>query len=136
MYCFRSRRVVRDRGIFGRVNVHWQIYQVFPNDSRYALTSRDFQHTSGALVFNDREPAKDLVLSVLPDDLAEYGENFEVLLYNVTGMWILNSLANSRLSTLMQLLFSFDQDMRVDETHLQTLACQLSCNSCSRLTRT
>ena len=27
--------------------------------------------------------------------------------------------ANSRLSTLMQLLFSFDQDMRVDET-LQT----------------
>ena len=40
------------------------------------------------------------------------------------------------LSTLMQLLFSFDQDMRVDETLMQTLACQLSCNSCSRLTRT
>ena len=47
-----------------------------------------------------------------------------------------NSHANSRLSTLMQLLFSFDQDMRVDETLMQTLACQLSCNSCSRLTRT
>ena len=25
----------------------------------------------------------------------------------------------------MQLLFSFDQDMRVDETLMQTLACQL-----------
>ena len=47
-----------------------------------------------------------------------------------------NSHANSRLSTLMQFLFSFDQDMRVDETLIQTLACQLSCNSCSRLTRT
>ena len=47
-----------------------------------------------------------------------------------------NSHAKSRLSTLMQLLFSFDQDMRVDETLMQTLACQLSCNSCSRLTRT
>ena len=30
----------------------------------------------------------------------------------------------------------FDQDTRVDETFMQTLACQLSCNSCSRLTRT
>ena len=39
-------------------------------------------------------------------------------------------------SSFMQLLFSFDQDMRVDETLMQTLACQLSCNSCSRLTRT
>ena len=27
----------------------------------------------------------------------------------------------------MQLLFSFDQDTRVDETLMQTLACQLSC---------
>ena len=35
-----------------------------------------------------------------------------------------NSHVNSRLSTLMQLLFSRDQDMRVDET----LVCQLSCN--------
>ena len=42
---------------------------------------------------------------------------------------------NFRLSTLMQLLFSFDQDTRVDETLMQTLACQLSCNSCSRLTK-
>ena len=30
----------------------------------------------------------------------------------------------------MQPLFSFDQDTRVDETLMQTLACQLSCNSC------
>ena len=33
-------------------------------------------------------------------------------------------------------LFLFDQDMRVDETLMHALACQLSCNSCSRLTRT
>ena len=39
-------------------------------------------------------------------------------------------------STLMQLLFSFDQDMRVEKTLIQTLACQLSCNSYPRLTRT
>ena len=36
----------------------------------------------------------------------------------------------------MQLLFSFDQDMSVNETLMQTLACQLSCKSCSGLTRT
>ena len=32
----------------------------------------------------------------------------------------------STLHTLMQLLFSFDQDMRVEKTLIQTLACQLS----------
>jgi hypothetical protein len=47
-----------------------------------------------------------------------------------------NSQANSRFSTLMQLLFSFDQGMKVEKTLMQTLASQLSCNSCSRLTRT
>ena len=35
--------------------------------------------------------------------------------------------------TLIQFLFSFDQEMRVDKTLMQTLACQLSCNSCSCL---
>ena len=39
-------------------------------------------------------------------------------------------------STLMQLLFSFDQDVRVEKILIQTIACQPSCNSCSRLTRT
>ena len=29
-------------------------------------------------------------------------------------------------STLLQLLFSFDQDMRVEKTLIQTLTCQLS----------
>ena len=49
--------------------------------------------------------------------------------------WV-NSYTNSRLSTLMQLLFLFDQNMRVKKTLIQTLACQHSCNSCSCLTRT
>jgi hypothetical protein len=38
-------------------------------------------------------------------------------------------------STLMQLLFSFDRGFRVEKTLMHTLASQLSCNSCSRLTR-
>jgi hypothetical protein len=46
-----------------------------------------------------------------------------------------NSDVNSRFSTLMRLLFSFDQGMRVEKTLMQTLASQLSCNFCSRLTR-
>jgi hypothetical protein len=47
-----------------------------------------------------------------------------------------DSRANSRFSTtLMQLLFSSDQRMRVEKTLVQTLdSQQLSCNSCSRLT--
>ena len=46
------------------------------------------------------------------------------------------TLACQLSSTLMQLLFSFDWDTRVEKTLMQTLACQLSCNSCSRLTGT
>ena len=36
----------------------------------------------------------------------------------------------------MQLLFLLDQDMEVEKTLIQTLASQLSCDFCSRLTRT
>ena len=46
------------------------------------------------------------------------------------------ALYDNILSILILLLFSFDQDTRVDESLMQNLACQLSCNSCSRLTRT
>jgi hypothetical protein len=59
---------------------------VFSNGSRHALESGDFDETSGALVFEDLEPSKNLVLNVMSDDLAEYGEHFEVVLENVTGM--------------------------------------------------
>jgi hypothetical protein len=44
-----------------------------------------------------------------------------------------NFHANSRFSTLMQLLFSFDGGTSVEKTLMQTLASQLSCNCCSRL---
>jgi hypothetical protein len=44
------------------------------------------------------------------------------------------TLASQLSSTLMQLLFSFDRGRRVEKTPMQTLASQLSCNSCSRLT--
>ena len=39
------------------------------------------------------------------------------------------SLVNSHHLTLVQLLFSLDHDMRVKETLIQTVGCQLSCNS-------
>ena len=39
---------------------------------------------------------------------------------------LVQTLACQLLSTLMQLLFSFDQDMRVEKTLIQTLASQLS----------
>ena len=39
---------------------------------------------------------------------------------------LIQTLACQLSSTLMQLLFSFDQDMRVERTPMQTLACQLS----------
>ena len=41
---------------------------------------------------------------------------------------LIQTLASQLSSTLMQLLFSFDQDMRVEKTLIQTLASQLSCN--------
>ena len=58
---------------------------MFSNGSRHALKTGDFESTSGALVFADRDPSKDLLLTVSSDDLAEYGEFFEVVLENVTG---------------------------------------------------
>ena len=58
---------------------------MFSNGSIHALKSRDFEKTSGALEFQDREQNKTLVLNVLSDDVAEYGEYFKVVLENVTG---------------------------------------------------
>jgi hypothetical protein len=55
----------------------------------------------------------------------------------LTGAWELRklscklSLLNSH---LMQLLLSCDRGIRVEKTLMQTLASQLSCDSCSRLT--
>ena len=48
----------------------------------------------------------------------------------------IQTLASQLLSTLMQLLFSFEKDVRFVKTVIKTLACQLSCNSCSCLIRT
>ena len=39
---------------------------------------------------------------------------------------LIQTLSCQLSSTLMQLLFSFDQDMRVEKTVIQTLTCQLS----------
>ena len=39
---------------------------------------------------------------------------------------VVKTRTNSRLSTLMQLVFSFDQDMRAEKSLMQTLASQLS----------
>ena len=49
---------------------------------------------------------------------------------------VIQSLTCKLSSTFTQLLSPFDQDMRVEKTLIQTLASQLSCNSCSCLTKT
>ena len=41
-------------------------------------------------------------------------------------VFVIQALACQFSSILMQLLFSFDQDMRVEKTLIQTLTCQLS----------
>ena len=50
-----------------------------------------------------------------------------------------NSRTNSRSSTLMQLLFSFDQDKKMEKIPIRTILLvnshKLSCNFCSRLIR-
>ena len=47
---------------------------------------------------------------------------------------LIQTLASQLSSTLMQFLFSFDQDIRVERTLTRNFASQLSCNSCSRFT--
>jgi hypothetical protein len=59
------------------------------------------------------------------------GSNFD----ESSWKFSLTAIISSQLSsTLMQLLFSLDQGMRVEKTLIQTLASQLSCKSLSRLT--
>ena len=55
-------------------------------------------------------------------------------------MWVektpIQTLVCQLSSTLMQILFPFDRGMRFEKTLIKTLTCQLPCNSCSCLTRT
>ena len=48
---------------------------------------------------------------------------------------LIQTLASQLSSTLMQLLYSFDQGMRVEKTLIQTLACQLSSTLIQTATR-
>jgi hypothetical protein len=76
-----------------------------------------------------------LYIISIPDNIqsALINSNCSHLIWRGHESWE-NSHANSRSSTLMQLLFSFDWGIRVEKTLMQTLASQLSCNFCSRLT--
>ena len=66
-----------------------------------------------------------------------YSVQWDVTKERIDKTPVQTQLACQLSSTLMQLLFSFNQNTRVKKTLIQTLhACQLSSKSCSRLTRT
>ncbi|XP_059825311.1 adhesion G-protein coupled receptor V1 [Hypanus sabinus] len=80
--------VIRDRGTFGDISVHWRLDPAFTND---------VYPVQGVVNFRSGESSKTITLQSLPDSIPEETETFTVILWNVTGNARLGSLLNATL---------------------------------------
>ncbi|XP_067838274.1 adhesion G-protein coupled receptor V1 [Heptranchias perlo] len=80
--------VIRDRGTFGNVSVHWIVDPAFTND---------VYPVQGVVNFNSAESSKNITLQSLPDAIPEEMETFTVILLNTTGGARLGSVLNTTL---------------------------------------
>ncbi|XP_053330924.1 adhesion G-protein coupled receptor V1 [Spea bombifrons] len=74
-------KVVRSRGHFGSVLLHWQVLK---NNSTLQ-PGQEFYESSGTLWFKDQEEFKYITLQALSDQLPEFNEFYTLKLVNVTG---------------------------------------------------
>ncbi|XP_031951062.1 adhesion G-protein coupled receptor V1 isoform X6 [Corvus moneduloides] len=70
--------VKRFRGILGNVTVYWEIC------SESDITG-DFLETEGSVVIADQQSTAEIIIYLLPDDVPELDENYEVKLIAVEG---------------------------------------------------
>ncbi|XP_077988560.1 adhesion G-protein coupled receptor V1-like [Glandiceps talaboti] len=75
--------IQRDRGMYGVVQVYWQIYY---NGTNIALLEGlEFSSTSGFVEFANLQTRKALSLEVLADNIPEHPEVYSIRLVNITG---------------------------------------------------
>ena len=74
---------MRERGRFGTVQIHWQIYD---NKSGLSLQpGTDFDKTKGFVTFMPQETTKAISIIAKADNIPEYAETFKLRLVNATG---------------------------------------------------
>ncbi|XP_068103893.1 adhesion G-protein coupled receptor V1 [Hyperolius riggenbachi] len=74
-------KVVRDRGHFGNVLLHWQILQ----NGSILQPGQEFYETWGSVLFNNREEFKYITLHAVPDQVPEFNEFYILKLVNISG---------------------------------------------------
>lgn len=75
--------VLRARGHFGNVSIHWRL---FANDSVTPLNeNQEFINTSGFITFTTGEKSKPIILEAISDKLPEFNEFFVLRLINISG---------------------------------------------------
>ncbi|NWT12625.1 GPR98 protein, partial [Vireo altiloquus] len=70
--------VKRIQGILGNITVYWEIY------SESDITG-DFLEREGSVVIADQQSTAEIIIYLLPDDVPELDENYEVKLISVEG---------------------------------------------------
>ncbi|NXH80376.1 GPR98 protein, partial [Edolisoma coerulescens] len=70
--------VKRIQGILGNITVYWEIC------SESDITG-DFLETEGSVVIADKQSTAEIIIYLLPDDVPELDENYEVKLISVEG---------------------------------------------------
>ncbi|KAG2466797.1 GPR98 protein, partial [Polypterus senegalus] len=78
---FNNFMVIRNRGIFGMVTIHWQIYE---NGSALA-PGLEFSNTSGSIIFQNGEEAQPITLHAVQDNIPEFSELYLLMLTNISG---------------------------------------------------
>ncbi|XP_063820072.1 adhesion G-protein coupled receptor V1 [Pseudophryne corroboree] len=74
-------KVVRERGHFGSVFLHWQILQ----NGSGLQPGQEFSESWGTLWFNDKEEFKYIILSAVSDKIPEFNEFYTLKLVNISG---------------------------------------------------
>ncbi|XP_075693474.1 adhesion G-protein coupled receptor V1 [Rhinoderma darwinii] len=74
-------KVLRDRGHFGSVFLHWKIMQ----NGSVLQPGQEFAETWGTLWFNDKEAFKYITLHAVSDQIPEFNEFYVLKLVNITG---------------------------------------------------
>ncbi|KAL0979759.1 hypothetical protein UPYG_G00189270 [Umbra pygmaea] len=92
--------LVRGPGIFGQVQVFWNISP--------AVTS-EFEEISGVVTFRDRQSAATIRLKVLDDDIPEESRVYQLILTSVTSGAEINPLAQRATVTMAASDFPFGQ---------------------------
>uniref|UniRef100_A0A8C3RD85 Adhesion G-protein coupled receptor V1 n=1 Tax=Cyanoderma ruficeps TaxID=181631 RepID=A0A8C3RD85_9PASS len=70
--------VKRIQGVLGNITVYWEIC------SEFDITG-DFLETEGSVVIADQQSTAEIIIYLLPDDVPELDENYEVQLISVEG---------------------------------------------------